>query len=51
VEHGGGIAGFVTSIARYPADKVVIIVLCNFDTAEAGKVSRELAAILFRDGG
>lgn len=51
MEHGGGIAGFVTSIARYPADKVVIIVLCNFDTADAGKVSRELAAILFRNGG
>jgi CubicO group peptidase (beta-lactamase class C family) len=30
VEHDGGIAGFVTSIARYPEDKVVIIVLCNF---------------------
>ena len=51
VEHGGGIAGFVTSIARYPEDKVVIVVLCNFDTAQPGKISRELAEMLFRDGG
>ena len=51
VEHGGGIAGFVTSIARYPEDKVVIVVLCNFDTAQPGKIRRELAEMLFRDGG
>lgn len=51
VEHGGGIAGFVTSIARYPEDRVVVIVLCNFDTAQPEKISRELAAMLFRDNG
>jgi CubicO group peptidase (beta-lactamase class C family) len=51
MEHRGGIAGFMTSIARYPEDKVVIIVLCNFDTAEPEKISRDLAAMLFRDSG
>jgi CubicO group peptidase (beta-lactamase class C family) len=51
MEHGGGIAGFVTSIARYPEDRVVIIVLCNFDTAQPGKISRDLADMLFRGGG
>ena len=36
-------------LARYPEDKAVIVVLCNFDTARPEKISRDLAAMLFRD--
>jgi hypothetical protein len=47
VEHGGGIAGFLTQISRYPEAKVTVIVLSNFETANPAKISRDLAATHF----
>jgi len=45
--HGGGINGFATFIERFPDDHLTIIVLSNFDFAEAGKIARDLAAMAF----
>lgn len=39
--------GFSTSLARYPAEKVTVIVLSNIDSAGASKIADELSAILF----
>lgn len=47
IGHGGGINGFSTDISRYPDDKACVIVLSNLESANAGRVSRDLAAILF----
>jgi len=49
VTHGGGINGFSTFIARFPDDKVTIVVLRNADYGipGPGKISQDLAAILF----
>ena len=47
VGHGGRIDGFATSIARYPNEQVVTIVLSNLETAPVDKISNNLAAILF----
>jgi CubicO group peptidase (beta-lactamase class C family) len=47
VGHGGRIDGFTTSIARYPHEPVVIIVLSNLETAPVARISNDLAAILF----
>lgn len=47
VSHGGGIYGFATHIARYPDDRVTVIVLSNIQSAPAGPISNNLAAIVF----
>jgi len=49
VSHGGGINGFNTILARFPEEKVTVVVLRNADygSPDPGKVSRDLAAILF----
>lgn len=47
ISHGGGINGFATLIARYPDEKVTIIVLSNLQSANAGKIGRDLGAALF----
>lgn len=47
IRHSGGIEGFASHIARYPDDKVSIIVLSNLSVAPAFKISRDLAAIVF----
>jgi hypothetical protein len=44
-EHGGGIMGFVTVIARYPAQKLLIVALCNLENSPVGAVGNDLAAI------
>jgi len=44
----GGIALVGSSIRRYPDDDVCVIVLSNSGDADAGRISRDLAAILFR---
>lgn len=46
-EHGGGIPGFSTFIARYPADDACIVVLSNIESAPSGKIAGDLANILF----
>jgi len=47
IGHGGGINGFATDFERYPEDDVCVAVLCNVLPANPGKVSRDLAAIVF----
>ena len=49
IGHGGGINGFNTDISRYPEQKACVIVLSNLESGGAGRVSRDLAAILFGD--
>jgi CubicO group peptidase (beta-lactamase class C family) len=48
-EHGGGIPGFSTYIARYPADDALVVVLSNIESAPAGKIAGDLAHILFNE--
>ena len=47
ISHGGGIYGFATDISRFPDDKVTVIVLTNIQGSAAGRVSNDLAAIVF----
>jgi len=47
VTHNGGIEGFVSSISRFPADKVVIIVLCNQQDVNPNEISGQLVRIVF----
>jgi CubicO group peptidase (beta-lactamase class C family) len=47
VSHIGGIKGFSSSIARYPNDKVVIIVLGNREDVNSGDIGVQLAKIVF----
>ena len=47
IGHGGGINGFATDFERYPDDDVCVAVLCNVVPANPGKVSRDLAGIVF----
>ncbi len=49
VAHGGGINGFNTSLARFPEEKVTIVVLRNADygSPNPGRISQDLAAIVF----
>ena len=45
--HNGHVAGFSSIIARYPDDKLTIIVLCNDDGAPVEHLSQDLAAMYF----
>ncbi|NOT63449.1 MAG: serine hydrolase, partial [Acidobacteria bacterium] len=47
IAHGGGIEGFTCQLARYPAEKLTIVVLRNVDSVQPppGKVAEDLAAI------
>ena len=47
IAHGGGIFGFSSYIARYPADRVTVIVLSNVEGAPSGEIANSLAAIVF----
>jgi CubicO group peptidase (beta-lactamase class C family) len=49
ITHGGGINGFSTFIARFPDERVTIVVLRNadFGIPGPGRISQDLAAILF----
>jgi CubicO group peptidase (beta-lactamase class C family) len=49
VAHGGGINGFSTYLARFPDEKVTIVVLRNSDYGAPGpgQISIDLAAIMF----
>jgi CubicO group peptidase (beta-lactamase class C family) len=46
--HGGGINGFNTMLARFPEEKITVVVLRNADYGNPGpgKISNDLAAIL-----
>jgi CubicO group peptidase (beta-lactamase class C family) len=43
--HGGGIPGFVTDIQRYPQEKLLVVVLSNFESSRVGRIGNDLAAI------
>jgi CubicO group peptidase (beta-lactamase class C family) len=43
--HGGGISGFSTFLARYPEDKVTVIVLTNQGGGAAGAIANNVGAI------
>lgn len=43
VSHGGGIPGFSTELARFPDDKLTVIVLLNSDGGQAGLLARGIA--------
>jgi len=49
ISHGGGINGFATLIARFPDEKVTVVVLRNSDYGSPGpgQMSLDLAAIAF----
>jgi CubicO group peptidase (beta-lactamase class C family) len=47
VEHGGGIEGFANRIQRFPDDRVTVIVLSNVEGGPSGRITRDLAAIVF----
>ncbi len=47
ISHGGGIYGFATQIARYPDDRVTVVVLSNMQSAPAGQIASNLSAIVF----
>jgi len=47
IGHGGGINGFATDFERYPEDDVCVAVLCNVLPSNPGKVTRDLAGIVF----
>lgn len=47
VEHGGGIFGFNTHIARLPGDDVVVIILNNMNVGGLEGVARGLLAVLY----
>ena len=48
IGHGGGIHGFMTSILRYPDDKLVVVVLCNVVPARVDQISHDLAKITLK---
>ncbi len=47
IAHGGNATGFITYFARYPEDRVTVIVLSNNQSGSAGKINDILSAITF----
>jgi CubicO group peptidase (beta-lactamase class C family) len=47
IAHGGSINGFASYIARFPDDKVTVVVLSNLESARPAPIARDLAAIVF----
>lgn len=45
--HGGGINGFATFIARYPDDKLTVVVLGNSESARSGEIAVGLSKLVF----
>jgi CubicO group peptidase (beta-lactamase class C family) len=43
--HGGGIMGFVTTIERYPDQKVLVVALSNLENAPVWQIGADLGAI------
>lgn len=49
VGHGGGINGFVTQFDRFPDDDVCVVVLCNVQPYNPGRLSDSLGRIAMGD--
>jgi CubicO group peptidase (beta-lactamase class C family) len=47
IEHGGGIEGFNTMLAYYPADKLTVIVLANLSGRAPEDIASKLAAAAY----
>ncbi len=47
VSHGGGIHGFITTIARVPEDDICIVLLSNGSNTAVGDISQSIFAILY----
>lgn len=47
IEHGGGINGFNTNIARVPADKNLVVLLNNTGGTVLGEITAAIGAILY----
>lgn len=47
IAHGGNLAGFITYLARFPNEKVTVIVLSNNGRGSSLKISRVLSSIVF----
>ena len=47
IAHGGNLAGFITYMARFPSERVTVIVLSNNGRGSSGKISNVLSAIVF----
>lgn len=45
ITHDGGLPGFVTTVWRFPEEKVFVAVLCNLEGSVVHRVARDLAAI------
>lgn len=45
--HGGGINGFSSFVARYPEERLTVVVLGNTESAKSGPIAQELARIVF----
>jgi CubicO group peptidase (beta-lactamase class C family) len=49
VEHGGAFAGFRSHIARFPTDRLAVVVLGNASNFPAGRVAYGVAALFLPD--
>ncbi|KAF2326232.1 serine hydrolase domain-containing protein [Flavobacterium daemonense] len=49
IEHGGGINGFNTNIARVPADKNLVVLLNNTGGTVLGEMTAAIGAILYNE--
>lgn len=45
IQHGGGIPGFNTFVARYPEDRLYVAVLANSDTGAAERIANGIAEL------
>jgi len=45
IDHGGGIEGFNTMLAYYPAEKLTVVVLANLNGAAPGEIAADLHTI------
>jgi CubicO group peptidase (beta-lactamase class C family) len=46
ISHAGGIEGFNTQLAYYPADSLTVVVLANLNGSAPGAIERYLAAVV-----
>lgn len=46
IEHAGGINGFVSELARYPADDLTIVVLANTETHTPSQLEARIARVM-----